>query len=45
MKEKEFYREEIIGMVQNINRCDILIYVYKLICDIIKEDNNGETER
>lgn len=45
MREKEYYRKEIIEMVQNINRCDILIYVYKLICDIIKEDNDGEAER
>lgn len=45
MREKEYYKEQIIEMVQNINRCDTLIYVYKLICDIIKEDNDGETER
>lgn len=38
MKEKEFYRKQIIEMVQKINRCDILIYVYKAICGVINED-------
>lgn len=38
METKEFYREQIVEMVQNINRCDILIYIYKAVCGIIKED-------
>lgn len=40
MVEKEFYRTKIIEMVQKINRCDILIYIYKLVVDIVKEDVN-----
>lgn len=40
MKEKEYYREQIIEMLQEINRCDILIYIYKLVVDIIREDDN-----
>lgn len=40
MREKEWYKEQIIEMVQNINSCDILIYIYKLVFDIIKEDEH-----
>lgn len=40
MREKEAYREKIIEMVQKIHRCDILIYIYKLVVDIVKEDVN-----
>lgn len=34
------YRKEIIEMVKKINGCDILIYIYKLVVDIVKEDVN-----
>lgn len=37
---KEDYRKEIIEMVQKINRCDILRYIYKLVVDIRKEDEH-----
>lgn len=40
MKEKEFYREQIIEMVEKIKSTDILIYLYKITDDIIKEDEN-----
>lgn len=40
MREGEYYREKIIEMVQKIHRYDILIYIYKLVVDIIKEDVN-----
>lgn len=40
MRNQEWYREQIVEMVQNINRCDILIYIYKLVIDIIKEDEH-----
>lgn len=40
MKEKDFYKEQIIEMVQKIHKCDILIYIYKLVVDIIGEDVN-----
>lgn len=39
MKEKEYYREQIIEMVQKTENCDILIYIYKLVCDVIGGDN------
>lgn len=44
MREKEAYREKIINMVQKIHRCDILIYIYKAVCGIIKEDYDDGTE-
>lgn len=28
MREKEFYKEQIIKMVQKIENCDILEYIY-----------------
>lgn len=40
MNENENYKNEIIKMVQKIHRCDILIYIYKLVVDIVKEDDN-----
>lgn len=40
MDEKEYYREKIIEMVKNVNRKDILIYIFKIVEDIIKEDYN-----
>lgn len=38
MREKDFYREKIIEMVQNIGRCDILEYIYTLISKIVKRE-------
>lgn len=38
--EKEEYRKKIIEMVKNVNRKDILIYIFKIVEDIIKEDYN-----
>lgn len=38
----EFYKEQIIEMVKKINRCDILVYIYKLVVDIVKEDDLTE---
>lgn len=38
MKEKEFYKEKIIEMVRNIDRCDILEYIYTLISKIVKRE-------
>lgn len=40
MREKDFLKMKIIEMVQEINRCDILVYIYKLVTDIIKEVSN-----
>lgn len=38
MREKEYYREHIIAMVQKINRCDILEYIYTLVYKIVKRE-------
>lgn len=38
MKDKDFYREQIIEMVKKTKSTDILIYLYKIVDDIIKED-------
>ena len=40
--EKEEYRKKIIEMVKNVNRKDILIYIFKIVEDIIKEDYNKQ---
>lgn len=40
MNEKEFYREQVIEMVQKINRCDILNYIYIIISEILEEEGN-----
>lgn len=40
MREKEYYRTRIIEIVEKIHDCDILIYIYKLVVDIAKEDVN-----
>lgn len=42
MNEKEEYRKMIIEMVKNVRSCDILVYIYKLTLDIIKEDKENE---
>ena len=38
-EEKENYRQQIIQMVKNVERCDILISIYKLVSDIVGDDN------
>lgn len=38
-RPKEFYRERIIEMVNQINRTDILKYIYVVVLDIVKEKN------
>lgn len=40
VEEKEEYRKKIIEMVKNVNRKDILIYIFNIVEDIIKEDYN-----
>lgn len=40
-RPKEFYRDRIIEMVNQINRTDIIYSIYIFISDIIKE-NKGE---
>lgn len=42
MNEKEVYRERIIEMVKKMEKCDILVYIYKLTKDIIQEDCDDE---
>lgn len=41
MEEKE-YREKIIEIVNNVKSEDVLIYIYKMVNDIIKEDLHYE---
>lgn len=41
-REKEWFRAKIEDMIKNINNTDILIYIYKITCDIIKEDDQVE---
>nr|DAH99145.1 MAG TPA: hypothetical protein [Caudoviricetes sp.] len=36
--EKEEYRNKIVEMVKSVNRKDILIYIFKITEDIIRED-------
>lgn len=43
MKEKEFYRNEIIKMVEKIDRADVLEYFYYFIREKLKlNDSKGE---
>lgn len=37
LKEKEFYKGSIIGMLENIDNIDILSYIYIVVADIVKE--------
>lgn len=41
MKDKEFYKERLIEMIGKIKSTDILIYLYKITDDIIKEDEQN----
>lgn len=38
--EKEEYRNKIVEMVKSVNRKEILIYIFKITEDIIREDCN-----
>lgn len=42
LKEKDFYKEKIVEMVKEIDRTDILNYIYIIISDIVKERGNKE---
>ena len=37
-EEKENYRQQIIQMVKNVERCDILIYIYKAVLGVVDEE-------
>lgn len=37
MKEKEYYREQIVEMIQKIEDADVLNYIYIIVDDIEKE--------
>ena len=37
MRDENYYKNEIIKMVQKINRVDILNYIYIVVADILKE--------
>ena len=37
LKEKEFYRGSIMGMLENIDNIDILSYIYIVVKDIATE--------
>lgn len=41
LKEKEFYRGSILGLVKNIDNVDILSYIYVIISDIVNENKKG----
>lgn len=38
MSDKDFYKKQIIEMVQKINRCDILEYICALVSMIVKRE-------
>lgn len=44
MCDENYYKNEIIKMVQKINRVDILNYIYIVVSDIIKERTEKENE-
>ena len=37
LKEKEYYREQIVEMIQKIEDADVLNYIYIIVDDIEKE--------
>lgn len=45
MDEKEYYREQIIEMVKNVKRTDILVYIYKMTKYIVAEDYADEQDK
>lgn len=42
MNEKEECRKQIIEMIENVKRKDILLYIFNITKDIIKEDKENE---
>lgn len=42
IKEKEWYREGIIEMVNKISNPAILNYIYIIVSDVAKEDKDGK---
>lgn len=38
LKEKEFYRGGILGMLENVDKIEILAYIYTVVSDIIEEE-------
>ena len=41
VNEKEEYRKQIIEMIENVKRKDILLYIFNITKDIIKEDKEN----
>lgn len=37
LKEKEFYRGSILGLIENIDNVEILSYIYIVVKDIVAE--------
>lgn len=42
LRPKEYYRERIVKIVSEIQREDVLQYIYIIVTDISKEDNLNE---
>lgn len=42
MNEKEEYKKRIVEMIENVKRKDILLYIFNITKDIIKEDKENE---
>ncbi len=42
MNEKEEYKKQIVEMIENVKRKDILLYIFNITKDIIKEDKGNE---
>ena len=38
LKEKEFYKGSITGMIENIDKIEILAYIHTIISDIAEEE-------
>lgn len=41
LKEKEYYREKLLDMLNSIEKTDILNYLYVIVCDIMEEEREG----
>lgn len=42
VNEKEEYKKQIVEMIENVKRKDILLYIFNITKDIIKEDKENE---
>ena len=42
VNEKEVYKKQIVEMIENVKRKDILLYIFNITKDIIKEDKGNE---